>query len=190
MLKLFRIARFGSQAPKPSTGHSHSHDSHGHDSHSHDSHSVHSHDHHGHELGDHGHVGHHQSHKKLPEGSWHRHSDDEDPYFYYDRYGPFHSYSFLAFPKPDHPEDTPESDVYRNEIQGYIRLAEVDDHRRHTQRAVSEYFIAALVLFAGLGLLTARTNYDDPNVEKKIGDALITAQEIEEFIERAKERRA
>lgn len=182
MFKLLRIARFGSQAHKPASS------DHGHDSHNDHSHKDHSHDHHHSDA--HGHVSHHKPHKKIPEGSWHRHSDDEDPYYYYDRYGPFHNYSLLGYPAPEHGQETPDDDIYKNTIQGYIRIAEVNDHRKHSHRALHEFFFLAMMFFTGVAVLTNRNGYDGPAIDKKLGDALITAQEIDLFIERARERLA
>ena len=55
-------------------------------------------------------------HKELPEGSWDRHSDDEDPYYFYNKYGPFHEYTTLNDCRPSNPHNIPEEDPYRYEI--------------------------------------------------------------------------
>ena len=196
MLRLSRLMRkFGAQHGKESThqantAHVKSEVHSSHEGHNHDGHTDHHdhHDHHGHEVGDHHLTHHHSSHKKIPEGSWHRHSDEEDPYFYYDRYGPFHTYSFLGFGKPDHGEETPEDEIYRHEIQGYIRLVDIEDDRKNVYRGYLEYLYALGALMIGIGTLTRRGHLDDDNFDKKLGYALITAQEIDEFLKQAKEK--
>ena len=194
MLSFLRIARFaGSHHPKPAATEAHNIDSHADDHHvhsescSHGAHGDHAADHHDHgDHGDHGHISH--THKKIPEGSWHRHSDDEDPFYYYNRYGPFHSFSTLYFNMPDHPGGSPEDDIYRHVKQGYIRLVDPDDNRRNVYRGFIEALIVSTLLFLGIGIATKRNDMDDDMVEKKIGDALITAQEIEIFIKEAKKK--
>ena len=192
MLKLARIVRFaGSHHPKPTehpaaTSHSETHVHSEHCSHgvAHDTHEDHGHGHDDH--GDHGHISH--SHKKIPEGSWHRHSDDEDPNYYYNRYGPFHSFSVVYYNMPGHPGETPDDDIYRHEAQGYIRLVDPDDNRRNVYRGILEGMMACSILFLGVAIATKRTQFDDDFMEKKIGDALVTAQDIEIFIQDAKEK--
>lgn len=132
------------------------------------------------------HEGHGHSHHNFPEGSWHRHSDDEDPDYYYNRYGPFHSFSVAYYNMPDHPGETPENDMYRHTVQGYIRLVDPDDNRRNIYRGLTEAMLAGSLFLLGLSFITKRHQFDDDFAEKKIGDALITAQEIEIFIKQAK----
>ena len=179
MLSLFRIARFaGSHHAKTSSGHSHS---------SHSASIGDSHDSESHDLHDsHGHAGH--SHKIIPEGSWHRHSDDEDVDYWYNKYGPFLIYNLLHNSPPSHPDEVPEDDPYRNEIQGYIRLVDPDDNRRNFLRGMFESFVAVSCLIIFITMSKMRNHMDDDCFEKKVGDALITAQEIEIFISEAKER--
>jgi hypothetical protein len=177
MLSLLRIVRYAG------THHASAAASHG-SSHGHEGHHA---EGHGSSHGDHNLVSHHY-YKKVPENSWHRHSDDEDPYYYYDRYGPFHTFSVAYHAMPDHPGGTPEDDIYRHEKQGYIRIADPDDNRRNIYRGIVEGMIFTYLLFLGVSIAGKRTQFDDDCAEKRAGEALIIAQEIEIFINNAKEK--
>jgi hypothetical protein len=174
MLSRLRILRFaGGHHPKPVHHASESHS----EGHSHDAS-------HGH---DNSHAG-HTSHKVIPEGSWHRHDDDEDPYYYYNKYGPFHSYTSGYMDPPHHEGGIPEDDPYENRIQGYLDIVDIKDTRKNVKRSIMEIWMGLTVLATFLGIAAHKSSFDDDFLDKRLGDALFTAQEIEIFIEEAKKR--
>lgn len=178
------LLRFASKShlTEAATGHHH-HDgqacSHDH-SHDHGSHTDH-HDHHD----EHG----HKSHKPIPEGSWHRHSDDEDHYYYYNKFGPFHSNTLANQLRSADEHNIPEEDEYRNTIQGYIRMTDSAVDKINTSRGLLEFFSIFFVFLVVLYMTQTRSHIDNMAITKKIGDAHVTAQEVEDFIEELKKKR-
>jgi hypothetical protein len=69
-------------------------------------------------------------------------------------------------------------------------MVDINDDRKNIYRGYTEYLFALGILMLGIGTLTKRGNLDDDNFDKKIGNALIVAQEIDEFIKEAKGRLA
>jgi len=136
------------------------------------------------------HAASHASNHSIPEGSWHRHSDDEDPYYYYNKYGPFHVYTHLNHCRPADPHNTFEEDPYRNEVQGYLYLVDPSDNRRNAYRGIAEGLLAISIFCIGLAALPTRHHAENDYFDKKMGDALLTAQEIELFIQKVKQEQS
>mmetsp|Transcript_15969 Transcript_15969/g.29248 ORF Transcript_15969/g.29248 Transcript_15969/m.29248 type:complete len:96 (+) Transcript_15969:1413-1700(+) len=83
----------------------------------------------------------------------------------------------------DH-HNTPEDDPYRNEIQGYIFSTDPSDERTDMFRGFYLFWVLFVVSgFAGFSLRVAM-GHDDGIDSKALGDALLTAQKIEDFIEK------
>jgi hypothetical protein len=51
--------------------------------------------------------------KDIPADSWPRPSDYEDPYYFYNKYGPFHLYTVVNTIRMGDPHNIPEDDPYR-----------------------------------------------------------------------------
>ncbi|CAG9317928.1 unnamed protein product [Blepharisma stoltei] len=147
----------------------------------HDHHAAEHHDEHGHHV--------HHSNVKIPEGSWHRDTDDEDQYYYYNKYGPFHSYNLLNQFRTLDKHNTAEEDPYRNTIQGYVNMADTSIDRVNSQRGILEFIGLLSFLMLAIGMTQVRSLYDGENLGPQIGGALVTAQEIEDFIGELKKRK-
>lgn len=111
---------------------------------------------------------------------------DSDPYHYYNKYGPFHMYTHLNHNRPHDPHNTQEEDPYRNEIQGYIKDVDPGDNQANANRGLGEGLVVVSLLCIAIACGPQRHYAESDAHQKKLGEALVTAQEIERFIEKAK----
>ena len=133
----------------------------------------------------------HPPHKEFPADSWPRHEDHDDPYYYYNKYGPFHTYTLLNTVRPGDIHNVPEEDPYRNVQQGYLFVDDTTDNRYDVVRGMSEAVIFFFVF--GCTCLIVKNRYGGNEVghkDRSVGEALVIAQDIEDLIEKVQNSKA
>jgi hypothetical protein len=103
------------------------------------------------------------------------HHHEYDVNYYYNKYGPFHTYTHLNHGRIDDTHNTEEEDPYRNEVHGYIKFFDYKDHRNNFSRGVMEALYGGMFLFGFLSVFSVRFDYDLGYEDRVIGDALVTA---------------